>query len=359
MRDLEETLREGLARIADEAEAGAPLATRVRAGRQRRTRRLVGAAAVTTALVVVGGAGVALRGNSTETTPSVGTPSQPVGLAPNGYRLEVWQDIGVYVPVRWGWGGAPGACGIGPTVGADGHRLTASEHTNGVLPGYVGRPVGQVPRCPQSATQSSSTALPYVWLGAEGRAGSVDLGGGFVQQTRQVGGTTVTVGSTDADLRETILASAHRMVASPCAGWLSAPPSVGEQPSIQAGRFVPGSMTVCAYAPAAMSGYDLLYQETLEAGPAKQLTDAVDKAAPMGEFSCFGASGGEWALLHLTSAVGARDYVVDLSCPSIADPTGLQHQLTSDDVLPWAVDGMNAVLHGSPLIDVPGRLIGQ
>jgi hypothetical protein len=359
MRDLEDTLREELARIADEAEAGAPLAMRARAGRRRRVRHLVGVAAVAAVIVVVGGAGVALRGSSTETTPSVGTPSQPAGFAPNGYRLEVWQDIGVYVPVRWGWGGAPGACGVGPTVGADGHRLSASERTDGVLPGYVGRPVGQVQRCPQGATQGSSTALPYVWLGSKEAAGSVQLAGGFVQETRQVGGTTVTVGSADADLRETILSSAHRMVASPCAGWLSSPPSVGEQPSTQAGRFIPGSMTVCAYAPAAMSGYDLLYQETLATGPAKQLVDAVDKADPMGEFSCFGASGGEWALLHLTSAVGARDYVVDLSCPSIADPSGLQHQLTSDDVLPWAVDGVNAVLHGSPLIDVPGRLIGQ
>ena len=121
--------------------------------------------------------------------------------------------------------------------------------------------------------------------------------------------------------------------------------------------FAPTSMTVCAYAPATGSGYQLLYQEDLAAGPAKLLVGAVAQAEPMGEFSCYGATGGEWALLHLTDGVESRDYVVDLSCPSIADATGLQHRLTSADVLPWAVDGINAVLHGSSLIDVPGRLI--
>lgn len=364
MRDPEEMLREGLGHLADEVGTGVPLAQRARAGRRRRTRRMVGVATAAAVLVAVGGVGAALHGSGSSAAPSVGTPTdvptQHSVLAPDGYRLEVWQDVGVYVPVGWGWGGAPGACGVGPTVGADGHRLTATERTDGVLPGYVGRPVAQTPRCPRSATQGISSAMPFVWLGAKDAPAEANLGHGFVVQTQKYGDTTVTVGSSDARLRRTILASAHWMTGGACADWLGSPPMSGEQPSVgAAGPVVPDAMTVCAYAPAAMSGYQLLYQEQLAEGPAKQLVDAVADAKPMGEFSCFGASGGEWVLLHLATADGSRDYVVDLSCPSIADPSGLQHELISADVLPWAVDGVNAVLHSSPLIDVPGRLIGQ
>jgi hypothetical protein len=361
MRELEETLREGLARLADETATGVPLAQQARAARRRRTRRLALTAAVAVVLVVAASAGVTLRTDGGDGGPSVATraggPTQQP--APAGYRLEVWQDVGVYVPTTWGWGGAPGACGVGPTVGPDGHRLSAAERTGGVLQGYVGRPVDQTQRCPKSTSQGGGTDLSFVWLGAEVTSGSSDHGAGFVVDTRRVGDTTVSVGSTNADLRRTILASAHRLPAGPCPDWLASPPSPGQRPAVQPAAAAPDSLTVCAYGPATMSGYDLRYQQALGAGPAKQLADAVAQAAPMGEFSCFGASGGEWALLHLTAAGGSSDYVVDLSCPSIADPAGQQHRLTSADVLPWAVDGINAVLHGSPLIDVPGRLIGQ
>ena len=95
--------------------------------------------------MAAGGAGVALHRTGTRSGPDVGTPvgTPTPALVPGGYRLEVWQDVGVYVPATWGWGGAPGACGVGPTVGPDGHRLSATERTDGVLAGYVGRPIGQ------------------------------------------------------------------------------------------------------------------------------------------------------------------------------------------------------------------------
>jgi hypothetical protein len=134
-----------------------------------------------------------------------------------------------------------------------------------------------------------------------------------------------------------------------------------------AGGFVPVSLQVCAYASvdgtaasATTDGYRLLYAEQLAAGPATDLVDAVADARPLGQYSCFGASGGEWALLHVVGQGDrSRDYVVDLSCPSIADETGLQHRLTPADVLPWATGGVNAVLHANPLIEVPGVLIGD
>jgi hypothetical protein len=350
MSDPERILREGLERISQEVETAVPLGPRVRSARRRRTRRAVGAAALAV-LVVAGGSTLLLRQHGP--APVATAPSSPAPTVAGGYRLEVWHDVGVYVPVTWGWGGAPQACGVGPHVGADGHRLSGTE----TVPGYVGRPIGQGSSCSKQAAPPSR--IPYLWLGADVPVGTVDLGGGWVQETRKVAGSTVTVASADADLRVGILSSAHRMKQAACPASLALPPTPSSWGS---GAFVPIAMTVCAYAPAGAgeTGYRLLYDEDLAAGPAKQLVDAVAAAKPMGEFSCYGASGGEWALLHLTgSGSQSRDYVVDLSCPSIADASGKQHRLTSADVLPWAVDGVNAVLHASPLIDVPGRLIGQ
>lgn len=376
MDELEQLVRDGLARIADEAVATPTLAERARAGRRRRTRRLAGAAVVAAALVVAGSAGVTVhRADSGPAGAGAHSDraSDPAPDSPGGYRLEIWQGVGVYVPASWGWGTAPGGCGVdaggGPTVGADGHRLTASERTDGVLPGYVGRAIGSPGSCSASGRSRPSgtgASQPYLWLGADVPVGSVDVGGGWVQETRLVAGTTVTVGSDNAALRSEILSSAHPYALEECPASLPSPPSPSSHGS---GRFSPVSLTVCAYAPApatapvttagATGGYRLLYGEHLPAGQAKQLADAVAHAAPMGEYSCFDASGGEWALLHLAANGGqSRDYVVDLSCPSVADATGRQHRLTPADVLPWAVDGVNAVLHASPLIDVPGRLIG-
>ena len=350
-------LREGLERISQEAETAVPLGPRVRVAHRRRICRMMGATALAV-LVVAGGGTLLLRQHGAApaaTVPPVVPPSQQAPTVAGGYRLEVWQNVGVYVPTTWGWGGAPKACGVGPHVDADGHRLTGTEP----LPGYVGRPIDQASSCPTPTL--SESGIPYLWLGADVPVGTVDLGGGWVQETRKVAGTTVTVASDDANLRVGILSSAHRIKQAACPASLALPPTPSARGN---GRFVPSSLTVCAYASAdgaaTTTGYRLLYAEDLPLGPAKQLVDAVAAAKPMGEYSCYGASGGEWVLLHLTgSGSQSRDYVVDMSCPSIADASGEQHRLTSADVLPWAVDGVNAVLHASPLIDVPGRFIAR
>jgi|GEM_PF-3544026 len=361
MTDPERSLREELARIAEEVETGVPLAQRARAARRRRGRRSVALGAAAVVVLAFGGA-LPLHGAGS--APSGDVPAQRAtdgsAAARGSYRLELWQGLGVYVPATWGWGGAPGACGVGPTVGPDGHRLSASEIASGVLSGYVGRPVDQAGPC--TASERSTPRTPYAWLGADVHVGVVDLGDGWVQETRAVAGTTVTVASNDPSLREEILSSAHSVSFPECPVSMSEPPHPAQR---GAGQFSPVSLTVCAYAPITRTAsggsgaYRLLYGEHLPAGHAKELADAVAKAAPLGQFSCFGASGGEWALLHLAANGGqSRDYVVDLSCPSIADARGLQRRLTSADVLPWAVDGVNAVLHANALIDVPGRLIG-
>lgn len=185
--------------------------------------------------------------------------------------------------------------------------------------------------------------------------GTVDLGGGWVRKTIAVGDVTVSVASDDDALRQSILASAHRVSGS-CEPRLGDPPTPG---GTSAADFVPVSLTVCAYLPTSTHlDYDLAYEQELSMGPAKYLVAAVDAAKPLGSSGCYAPSGGEWALLRMRgNGGGFRDYVVDMSCPSIADETGTQHALNRETVTPWAVGGVNAVLRGNPRVDVPDRFI--
>ena len=365
MKDLEQTFRTGLAELAREVDAGSAAADRVveraRVGARRRRRSvvaLVGAAAAV--VVVVGGLAVVLGGDkdtdeASQPRPSMSAP-ELAPQVPGGYRLEFWHDVAVYVPAAWGWGAAPTAiasgdsllCGGGQVVQADGSRREQPT-----LP-YVGRPVMLSDAC-DSGWATERPRAPYVWLGGDVPTGTVDLGGGWVRQTIAVGDVTVSVATDDDALRQSILASAHR-VSGDCEPRLNNPPSAAGSTDPD---FVPDSMTVCAYVPTSdRLDYDLVYEQQLTMGPAKYLVDAVAHAKPLGTASCFGASGGEWALLRLRGSGGSfRDYAVDMSCPSISDPTGTQHVLDSETVTPWAVGGMNAVLHAHPLVQAPDRFI--
>lgn len=365
MTELEEVFRAGLAELAEGAggtaatDATGPLVARARAGAVRRRRTLAAMGAAAAAVVVVAGLGAVLAGQrSGDGEPATPAPTTPGIVAPDlpgGYRPELWHGVSVYVPATWGWGSAPTSvdggepvlCGAG-VVQADGRRVDSAD-----LP-YVGRPVMLSDACDAGWARARPRA-PYVWLGADLPAGAVDLGRGWVRETVEVAGSTVTVATDDAALREAILGSAHAVTGG-CAARLDDPPTAG---GTTAAGFVPVSMTVCAYASDSRRlDYDLLYGQEAGRGAAKALVAAVDAAPQAGEHGCFGASGGEWALLRLRGDDGSfRDYAVDLSCPSIADPRGVQHVLGQETVVPWAVGGVNAVLHASPLVDAPGRLI--
>lgn len=364
MREDEQAFRSGLAEIASEADTtravvgGVVERARARAARRRHSA-LAALGAAAAVVVVVTGVGVALqgqRGPDQATPPPSPTPSVAPSM-PAGYRLEFWHDVGVYVPATWGWGsapivvgsgGEPVLCGGGQVVQADGSRREESA-----LP-YVGRPVMLSDACDASWAQARPRA-PYVWLGGDVPVGTVDLGGGWVRQTIQVGDVTVSVASDDGALRSSILSSAHQ-AAGDCEPQLGDPPVPGGSTDP---RFVPISMTVCAYG-ATSTGldFDLLYEQELSMGPAKALVAAVDRAAPLGSSSCFSPHGGEWALLRLRGTGGMfRDYVVDMSCPSISDPTSAQHRLDRETITPWAVGGVNAVLHARAKSGVPDRFI--
>jgi hypothetical protein len=362
MSDPEQTFRSGLAEVADEVDTtvAGQVVQRARAGVVRRRRSaLTVAGAAAAVVVVVTGLAVVLAGQGgvDQAGPPKPSPAAPdlAPQMPGGYRPEYWHDVAVYVPVTWGWGAAPtdtgsGAvlCGGGQVVQADGTRRAEPA-----LP-YVGRPVMLSDACDASWAAARPQA-PYVWLGGVVAPGVVDLGGGWVRETVEVGKVSVSVASDDDALRRSILASAHQ-VTGECEPRLQNPPASGGSAEPD---FVPVSMTVCAYLPTSTRlDYDLVYEQQVSMGPAKYLVDAVGKAKLMGSFSCFGASGGEWALLRLRGGDGSfRDYAVDLSCPSIADPTGLQHELTGETVTPWAVGGINAVLHAQPSVEAPDRFI--
>lgn len=361
MRDLEQAFRAGLAELADEADVAAPVVARARAGvRRRRHRTAVAVAGAAAAVLVVAGLSAVLARGSEDPAGPAEKPIAPspsvAPSAPGGYRLEFWHDVAVYVPATWGWGSAPVRITTGATLLCSGGQVVQADGSRREDPGmpYVGRPVRLSETCDSGWAQERPQA-PYVWLGGDVPTGTVDLGGGWVRETERVGDVAVTVASSDVGLRRAVLDSAHRVTGA-CQPRLGTPATVGGS---TASDFVPVSMTVCAYVPSSSRlDYDLVYEQELSMGPAKYLVDAVARAKPLGPSSCFGASGGEWALLRLRGNGGAfRDYVVDLSCPSIADPTGTQHVLDTETVTPWAVGGVNAVLHRSPLVDVPYRLI--
>lgn len=345
--DLEETVRAVLAERAEDADVSASVAHRARAAVRRRRTRTTLAAAVVVAVVVAVSAVVATRHSHDSAVPAGPATQTPYDAGP-GFRLEVWHDLAVSVPATWGWGTSPTAttpCASGAMVGADGHRLARPDPT---MP-YVGRPIAAALDCHSGPTTAGH--VPFVWLGMDLPSGAVDTGDGWVQQTRAVAGTTVTVYTDNAALRRTVLSSAHRWTG-PCAPRLDSPPSVS-----RLGGFVkPVSMTVCAYAADQtatrdVTGYDLLYEARVAMGPAKDLVAAVANAPETGEYSCYGGQGGEWVLLRVNGDGSShRDYVVDPQCPSIADPDGVQHTLTYADVAPWAMTGVNAVIHDNPLI---------
>lgn len=368
-RHLEAVLRAGLHDLAGEADVAVPLAGRARAAVVRRRRRsvLVAGAAAAAVLAVVVGTLVATSGSdrtSPPVTPAT-TATSTMPPVPIDRRLEVWHSLGVFVPSDWGWGAAPtdvdgsgelSLCPAGAAVLALADRPANPDPS---VP-YVGRPGAQSDVCgPVNATPTA----PYVWLGADLPAGTTDLGHGWVRQTERVAGTTLTVASRSPQERRTILSSAFRIPDSPCAPRLATPPSTastggastaGASASAGDGRFDPDSMVVCAYSAdyadgsgGTVSGYDLLAEETLPADRAAAFLTGVEKAPPLGEFSCVGASGGDWALLRVEGADGRRiDYVADLNCPGITGPTGIQHALNRADVTPWLVGGVNeALLH--------------
>lgn len=271
------------------------------------------------------------------------------GAEPTSWRTEYWHDTRVDVPADWGWGSSPSAdgrgvywCGEpGAVVGPAGTRLPRVDPATP----YVGRPILQTDVCQGGGDQTPPA--PYVWLGAPVEPGTVDLGDGYVRETREIAGSTVSVATRDPGLRERILDSARG--GETCFSDLEQAPSVRSM--LIEGMGEATSMQVCAYRGDPTRGFDLVYADRLGPGAAQRFVSAATKSRTS-TVKCGDDSASEFVVLTVEGddpfgdAPVTLDYVVDLGCARVEVSPGDHRELTRAVVEPWAVGGIPAVLTG-------------
>lgn len=311
--DLEARVRAALAARASEVDTSTSAVRRVLPdrGRARRWARVVPLAAAGVVLAV--GAGVVVPRLLVDPGPPAAGPS----VDTSAWRTEQWHGLAVDVPGSWGYGGAPADQGTGtPVACAAAESLDAQgRDLRGAPGGYVGRPIPLTDVCGSYPEGLGLTATPYVWLGAAVEPGVIDLGDGFVQETREVAGSTVTVGSRDAALREGILASAQE--GETCAPELDP----GRDLPVPDGPILGGpiGLRVCAYAqdlpgrgPARLTYATVLGPEAVDVLEASRGVDVVEPTCN----SALQLLEGEWVVLELVDPSGrpVRRDVVHLVC---------------------------------------------
>lgn len=328
--ELENLIRDGLRRRANDVDTTAPLVARARGAVRRRRGTQVVLAAAAAVVAVVGVTAVVADGTQEAQPAPTPAPTRvvdpadpPTATVPAGWRTERWHDLAVDVPADWGYGPAPQRSGgSAPSICGD---LPTDP--------YVGRPVSLSDLC-LGGDQLRASASPYVWLGAAVQPGTVDLGGGVVQETVAVAGTTLTVAGDDA-LRGRILASAR--TGGTC---LSELPRAPEQalPLADTGT----GLQVCAY----QHDGDLLRlvgSQLLDEAAARQFTEAHDAESAF-MYRCTDPHDRELVLLQ----AGDRQFVVDFTCPGITELGGEPglRALTAATVGPWAQGVVPFVLYG-------------
>jgi hypothetical protein len=364
--ELEQVMRDGLQRRAEDADTTAPVVERARAARRRRRGRRAAVVLAAASVVAVVAAGAVLAGDDPEAGGS-DRVAQP-GPLPTEWRTEYWRDLKVDVPADWGYGGAPMdlgasdtlACSATAMVGADGTRLKRDDPTRG----YVGRPIALTDVCqkyPFIGPDAAPPDAPYVWLGAAGVGlGTENLGDGWEQETVEVNGSRLTVATDDPALRERILASAGG--GETCMSDVDVEAQSDAFPRYEVGN--PNdvaSMTVCAYQ--AEEGEDatagrtahLTYATTVDEDAAREYLRAMALGQP-GRDLCPTANYDqfEWVVLELNDDGGGtiRRDVVHLACVAGVDVHASTLQglalvrLTQDMARPWTVAGIPAVVYG-------------
>jgi hypothetical protein len=332
-RDVEQALRAGLGARADEADVTAPVAARTRevVARRWRTRWSVGGAAAAVVLVV-GSVALLTRGDheSGQEPPSVAdSGTTEVSPPAAGWRTEYYGGVAVDVPADWGYGGAP----------LPSARLDVCAP--GGPPGYVGRPIVQTDMCTYLRS-GWQPAAPYVWLGGNVEPGTYDWDNGYVQETVEVGGVTVTVGSDDAALREQVLASAGESDTRCDASFAGIPPA--ETGVLDSGDDGPPYAWVCVYRKAeGATRFTLSYATAVDPRDAERAL-AAEAAAPDQTSDC-DYDPFEFAVL-LTGVPGDRDArtVYETGCGDGAAHlgSGPAKQMVDAGVRPWAAAGVRA-----------------
>lgn len=345
-RELEEVLRGGLAVHAEDADTAAAVVERARAdvGRRRRTRWTAVAAAAAVA-VIAGGTAVARMGNEPLDTMELDRDRDP-GVADGEWRTEYWADVAVDVPADWGYGGAPDKSGLAcfpeAMVGPGGRRVDGGSGL-----GYVGRPVGGTDVCAM-VPKTWEPAAPYVWLGAGIEPGTFEYDNGYVQETVEVNGATVTVGTPDAALRERILSTARggetctaNLAGIPRPRFVLTEEGLGELLRAE----------VCAYGRPGTGDFWLTYAQQLSSEDV-ETTFAAAARAPDAAVDC-DYQPYEFVVVRayyddpMGSAELERSVVVETGCEgSVAIAGGPPRRLTPAVLEPWARNGIRAVVHG-------------
>jgi hypothetical protein len=344
-QQLHDLVRDSLRASSSDADTTPSAVARVAPSRRpRRPRRAlwaVGGAAVAVAATVTA---VALAGEHVPRPDGDRPPAAETGDLPatSEWRTESWKGLTVSVPADWGYGAAP----------VD-RRAICSDRAD--QPGYVGRPLYLTDAC--EAYQPGSFPLglrrPFVWLGAPVEPGRLELGsGGWVQETVIAFGTTLTVASDDAALRQEILGSAGPTEL--CTAELSGVPEPRQTFSREGlVGFAPDRLTVCAYRQAA-GEISLSYASGLDeqaAAAYAAITDGEQERLRCGSSQ----EASEWVVLRFEGQdpYGAarmfHEVVLHLAgagCPRVQLDPGTALTLSPQLVAPWATDGITAVVYG-------------
>jgi hypothetical protein len=356
-RELERLMKEGLERRAstvDESAAGQLVASAHRnaAARPWRTTAVMGLAAASVAGIAF--ATVALNDDDIRSGGRDKTNDPATGSPVTEWRTEYWRDTKVDVPADWGWGGAPSPdivdpesgsngepidCGAMAYIGPEGVRFLNGDRS---VP-YVGRPLMMTDACMGGFTpgQWRPPTAPYVWLGAPVEPGTVEFSNGYVMETVEVNGSTVSVATKDPELRREILATTGG--GETCMSDYDGAPTIQAVP--REGVPEVTGMTVCAYTED--DGHaQLTYVTNVGAEAARNFKDAVGRT-PVAD--CRPGNSNEWVLLTVEGTEGIRqEHLVQLGeCSGIElIPGGELIELTDETVSPWAVDGIPAYVVG-------------
>jgi hypothetical protein len=347
--ELEQVLRDGLERRATDADVTAPVVARARAevSRRRRTRWGVGAAAAA-AVLVVGGVAVATGDREEDADPPTvvddDTSADSLPEPAAEWRTEYWASVAVDVPSDWGYGGAPfddgTACYPEAMVAADGSRIARAGDR-----GWVGRPIAATDVC-ASVPRAWEPTAPYVWLGAAVGPGTLEYDNGYVQETVEVARTTVTVGATDASLREQVLGSVRVAEDGVCPPTYPGVPT-GSRATMANGAMGPPFAWVCAYRRTDDGGFDLSYAATVDREAASAAVQAQTEA-PAQQADC-DYDANEFVVLE-TAAPGGRvaRTVYETGCAggTVSLGDGLSTEMVAAGVEPWAHNGIPAVVYG-------------
>jgi hypothetical protein len=279
----------------------------------------------------------------------------PAGeLLSTQWRTEHWRGISVDVPAAWAYGGAPlalgrdtVACIAGAMVSASGAPIPYGQELS--TP-YVGRPIVLTDVCakyPFLGPDSDPPGAPSVWLGADVETGTDDLGDGWVRETVEASGTTVTVTSDEPDLRARILGSVRGVHF--CTSQLPGPTRVHDMLIEGYGR--PKSLEVCVYRRSSSGDLELAYGAVLGSEGARAFARAVGRAEPR-KMACGHEPPFEWVTLQMTGTSypkapvgvgGTQDMVI--GCGVVETGPGETYWLDEAVLDSLRVRGLPAVLN--------------